>query len=143
MKPVDLIKKFEGCRLRAYQCSAGKWTVGWGATGPGIEAGTVWTQRQADERLAEDLKRFEDGVRSLVREPINDNQFAALVSFAYNVGLNNLRRSGLLKHLNAGRTAEAANQFLLWNRVGSYVIPGLTRRREEERKVFLTPAAQT
>ena len=138
MKPIDLIKKWEGCKLKAYQCPAGVWTIGYGATGEGISAGVVWTQRMADERLQKDLERFEKGVRELVKVPITENQFAALVSFAYNLGLHNLKRSGLLKLLNHEKYAQAADQFLLWNKVGSYVVKGLTNRREDERKVFLT-----
>lgn len=139
MRPVDLIKKFEGCRLRAYQDQGGVYTIGWGAIGPGIEAGVTWTQRQADERLEQDVARFEKGVRDLVKVPLTDNQFAALVSFAYNVGLYNLKRSGLLKMLNREDYAGAADQFRLWNKIGSYVSKGLTNRREAERTVFLTP----
>lgn len=138
MKSVDLIKKWEGCKLKAYPDVGGRWTIGYGATGPGIEAGVEWTQREADERLAEDVAKFEKGVRELVKVPLTENQFAALVSFAYNLGLANLKRSGLLRLLNQEKYKQAADQFLLWSKVGSYAVKGLTNRREDERKVFLS-----
>lgn len=139
MKAADLIKQLEGCRLKAYPDQGGKWTIGWGSTGPGIEAGVVWSQQQADERLASDVAKFESGVKSLVKVPINENQLAALISFAYNLGLANLKRSGLLKHLNRSNFKEAAEQFLLWCYIGSYKSKGLYNRRTKEREVFITP----
>ena len=137
---VRLVQEFEGCRLDAYRCPAGIPTIGYGATGPDIRMGMVWTQEQADERLAEDLARFAAGVERLVQVDLTDNQFAALVSFAYNVGLGALRDSTLLRKLNAGDYLGAADQLPRWARAGGRIMPGLTRRRAAERDLFLSDA---
>jgi lysozyme len=138
-KTTDLIKGFEGCRLVAYQDGGGKWTIGYGSTGPGISAGVKWSQQQADERLHSDVLAFMDRVKDLVKVPITDNQLAALTSFAYNLGAFNLAKSGLLKKLNHQDYQGAADQFPLWVHIGMYVCPGLTKRRTEERAIFLLP----
>ena len=137
---VRLVQEFEGCRLDAYRCPAGIPTIGYGATGPDIRMGMVWTQEQADERLAEDLARFAAGVERLVQVDLTDNQFAAIVSFAFNVGLGALRDSTLLRKLNAGDYLGAAGQLPRWNKGGGRVLAGLTRRRAAERELFLSDA---
>ena len=137
---VRLVQEFEGCRLDAYRCPAGIPTIGYGATGPDIRMGMVWTQEQADARLVEDLARFADGVERLVEVDLSDNQFAAIVSFAFNVGLGALRDSTLLRKLNAGDYLGAADQLPRWNKGGGRVLPGLTRRRAAERDLFLSDA---
>ena len=137
---VRLVQEFEGCRLDAYRCPAGIPTIGYGATGPDIRMGMVWTQEQADARLVEDLARFADGVERLVEVDLSDNQFAAIVSFAFNVGLGALRDSTLLRKLNAGDYLGAADQLPRWARAGGRVLPGLTRRRAAERDLFLSDA---
>ena len=137
---VRLVQEFEGCRLDAYRCPAGIPTIGYGATGPDIRMGMVWTQEQADERLAEDLARFAAGVERLVQVDLTDNQFAAIVSFAFNVGLGALRDSTLLRKLNAGDYLGAADQLPRWNKGGGRVLAGLTRRRAAERGLFLADA---
>lgn len=137
---VALVREFEGCRLDAYRCPAGIPTIGYGATGPDIRMGMKWTQEEADERLAEDLARFAEGVERLVLVDLTDNQFAALVSFAYNVGLGALAGSTLLRKLNAGDYEGAADQFPRWNKGGGRVLPGLVRRRAAERDLFLSDA---
>ena len=137
---LALIREFEGCRLDAYLCPAGIPTIGYGATGPDIRMGMVWTQEQADARLVEDLARFAAGVERLVQVDLTDNQFAALVSFAYNVGLGALRDSTLLRKLNAGDYLGAADQLPRWARAGGRIMPGLTRRRAAERDLFLSDA---
>lgn len=138
---VDLIKSFEGCQLKAYKCPAGVWTIGWGTTEPinGVNPheGMVITQQQADELLINNLKGYEDAVNKYVTYRINQNQFDALVSFAYNCGNGALKTSTLLKKLNAGDVQGAANEFLRWNKANGKVLNGLTRRREAERKLFL------
>lgn len=139
MTPTELIKHFEGCKLKAYQDSGGVWTIGYGSVGPGISAGVVWEQWQADERFAEDVAKFEAGVRALIKVPITSNQLSALTSFAYNVGLGNFSRSGALKALNRQDYKGAAANLLLWNKVGSYVVPGLVNRRQQEHDLFLLP----
>lgn len=135
-KGIDLIKKFEGCRLEAYRCPAGVWTIGYGHT-KGVQNGLKITQAQAEEFLREDLKVYEQAVESCVKVPLSQNQFDALVSFCYNCGSGALKTSTLLRLLNEGKYKNAAEQFLRWNKVGGKVFAGLTRRREEERVIFL------
>ncbi|WP_440216300.1 lysozyme [Chromobacterium piscinae] len=133
---ISLIKQFEGVRLAAYQDMVGVWTIGYGHTGPEVKAGMAITQQQADQLLAADLETFEAGVGRTVTVPLNANQFSALVSFSYNLGLGNLRSSTLLRLLNQGDYAGAAAQFLRWNRAGGQVVAGLTRRRQAEQALF-------
>ena len=134
---LDLIKKFEGCRLKAYLCPAGVLTIGYGHT-KSVKPNQTITQQQADELLVTDLTEFERGVKSLVIVPINDNQLGALVSFAYNVGIGALQKSTLLKKLNAKDYQGASNEFLRWNKAGGKELKGLTLRRQAERELFLT-----
>ena len=141
---VRLVQEFEGCKLEAYPdpgTGGEPWTIGWGSTGPDIGPGTVWTQEEADARFLDDLTKFGDGVDRLVRVPLTDNQFAALVSFAYNVGLGALRDSTLLRKLNAGDYLGAADQLPRWARAGGRIMPGLSRRRLAERALFLDEGA--
>ncbi|MBN3006243.1 lysozyme [Chromobacterium alkanivorans] len=137
---VKLIQQFEGLRLKAYQDAVGVWTIGYGHTGPDVTPGLVITQAQADALLARDLSRFEAGVTRLVQVPLNQNQFDALVSFSYNLGLGSLQNSTLLRLLNQRDYAGAAAQFPRWNKAGGKVLPGLTRRRAAEQALFLKPA---
>lgn len=136
-KGLALIKEFEGCRLTAYRCPAGVWTIGYGHT-QDVKSGMAITKIDAERFLRQDIRRFEEAVTSLVKVPVTSNQFSALVSFAFNVGVNSLRTSTLLKKLNKGDLNGAANEFLRWNKAGGKELPGLTRRREAERKLFLT-----
>lgn len=133
---INLIKSFEGCRLTAYQDIVGIWTIGYGDT-ENVHPGMVITQTEADNRLAKRLTPFETGVAACAKVPLTDNQFAALVAFAYNLGLHSLERSSLLAKLNDGDAAGAADEFLKWNRAGGKVVAGLTRRRTAERALFL------
>lgn len=139
---IDLIHSFESLRLKAYPDPGSKdgkpWTVGRGSTGPDIKPGTVWTKEQADARFAKDLARFEIGVSKAVSVDLEQHQFDALVSFAYNVGLANFLSSTLLKMLNEGYYSNAAEQLLRWNKNDSVVMAGLTRRRKAERALFLS-----
>jgi lysozyme len=139
-----LIRRFEGLRLTAYPDPASggdPWTVGYGATGPEIRPGTVWTREQAEADLAARVAVLCREVRALVKVPLPDASTAALVSFAYNVGVGALAGSRLLSRLNAGDTAGAANQFPRWNKAAGRVNPGLVKRRAEERKAFLAGLA--
>lgn len=152
---VDLIKRFESCRLTAYpdpKTGGAPWTVGWGATGPGIGPGTVWTQQQADDRLMADIAEREEIVRRAVTVPVDEGQFSALVSIVFNVGpgspkkdgivrLKDGRPSTLLRKLNVGDYQGCADAFLSWISPGSNVENGLKRRRTAERMLFLTGAA--
>jgi lysozyme len=145
------LAKPEPNRTRGWQQLSGSpWTVGWGTTGLDyynldkdgkplpIGPNTEWTQEQCDKRSEEDIAKFGEQVLKLVKVELTDNQFAALVCFSYNVGIGNLRNSGLLRLLNQGKYGEAADQFLLWNKAGGKVLPGLVKRREAERRLFLT-----
>ena len=133
---VQLIKEFEGCKLKAYKCPADVWTIGYGHT-DGVKEGDEITQQEADRLLAADVDLFTSGVQRLVTSDINRNQLGALVSFAFNLGLGNLRHSTLLKLVNAGDFVGAANQFPRWNKAAGKVLPGLVRRREAEKQLFL------
>lgn len=136
---AELIKEFEGCRLQAYPDPATggtPWTIGYGATGPGIEKGVTWTQQQADDRLVSDMGKFMAGVRRLVLVKLQPNELGALTSFAYNVGLRKFERSTLLRLLNAGNKQAAAGQFKSWVMADGKVLQGLVRRRGAERAVF-------
>lgn len=140
---LDLIRNSEGVRLQAYPdpgTNGDPWTIGYGHTGPEVHKGMVITQLQADNYLAADLMRFEDGVSALVTRKISDNQFAALVSFAYNLGLGNLKASTLLKCTNAGNFADAALEFGKWTKAAGKVLPGLVKRRAAEAALFSTVA---
>ena len=140
---IDFVKHFEGCSLKAYHDPAAApniWTIGWGHTadeGPPIPSpGTTITQKQADDILAADLARHAAAVESLVRVPINDSMFAALVSFAFNLGDKNLRRSTLLNRVNARRFQDAVGEFGKWNHANGVEVRGLTRRRLSEANLF-------
>lgn len=134
---VALIKGFEKCRLTAYRDAVGVLTIGWGHTGK-VWLGMVVTQEQADALLAADIQRFESGVAELLKVPVTQGQFDALVSFAFNCGLRNLGSSTLLRKLNAGDVQGASAEFPRWNKAGGSVLRGLTLRREAEQKLFMS-----
>lgn len=127
---IDLIKKFEGCKLKAYKCPTGVWTIGYGHTS-GVKEGQTITQKQADNYLILDLKIFENHVNNL-KLPLNQNQFDALVSFTYNCGPGNLKT--LVKNRSLEQIAEA---LLLYNKAGGTTLLGLLKRRKAERELFL------
>lgn len=113
------------------------WTIGWGSTGPDIHRGTVWTRAQCEARLAEDVAKFSTGVTAAIGDaPTAQHQFDAMVSFAYNVGLANLKSSTLLKRHRAGDYAGAAAEFWKWNKAAGRVMAGLTRRRAAEAALY-------
>lgn len=134
---LDLIKAFEGCKLKAYQDIVGVWTIGYGHTGADVTPSLVWTQEQADEELEKDLVRFEKGVLALIKRTLTPNQFAAVVSFAFNLGLGNLGKSTLLRCIAKGNMSDASCEFVKWNKAGGKVVGGLTRRRLAEKALFL------
>lgn len=136
---LDLLRHFEGCRLEAYKCAAGVWTIGVGHTGPYVVEGLRISDVQAEEFLKQDLKIFEDAVTTHVKVPLNNNQFDALVCFVFNVGRNAFFSSSLLKLLNDGADKRiVAAEFQRWNKVDGKMIEGLTRRRRAESDLFLT-----
>lgn len=132
---IDLIKKFEGCRLTAYKCPSGVYTIGYGHTS-GVKKGQRITQRQAEAYLREDVAKFENGVNKYVSAPLNQNQFDALVSFSFNCGLTAFKNSTLRKKLNAKDYEGAGKELLRWNKAGGVVLDGLKRRRNAEKALF-------
>lgn len=138
---LDLIKSFEGLENKAYKDAVGVWTIGYGHTAmagpPTPKAGMVITNAEAEELLLKDLKKYEAPVIRLVKVPINDNQYGALVSFTYNLGEGNFSKSTLLKKVNAKDFVGAAKEFAKWDKAGGKVLKGLTRRRAAEAALFL------
>lgn len=144
---LRLIKSFEGYLDKqpdgsclAYTCPAGVATIGWGCT-EGVKLGMRWTEAEAEAGLRREIAKFEAGVLRLATVEINQNEFDALVSFSYNVGLGALEKSSVLKRLNAGDRTGAAQAFRLWNKGGGKVLPGLVSRRAREAALFLKPAS--
>lgn len=146
---LRLIKSFEGYlreqpdgSCTAYLCPAGVATLGWGCT-TGIKLGMRWTREQAEAGLSKELARFENAVTRLVTVPINQNEFDALVSFAFNCGEAALKGSTILRRLNKGDRAGAAKAFHLWNKATvkgkKVVLAGLVSRRAREASLFLKP----
>ena len=130
-----LIKKFEGCELKAYLCPAQVWTIGYGHTAS-VKEGDVCTQEDADRMLAEDLEEFEGYVREAVSVPLEQNEFDALVAWTYNLGPGNLRSSTMLKQLNDSKFEDVPSEMRRWNKSGGKVLDGLVRRREAEALLF-------
>lgn len=133
---IDLIKKFEGCSLKAYRCPAGILTIGYGHTNK-VFVDDVITQEEAETLLKQDLIIHCNNVSKLVKVSLNQNQFDALVSFEYNVGYGAFSGATLLKLLNQGKYKEAAEQFDRWIYAGKKVLPGLVNRRKAEKELFL------
>jgi lysozyme len=140
---LSLIKKFEGCRLEAYKDAVGVWTIGYGhttAAGPPTVTPTLKiTEGVANRLLLEDLAKYEDAVKRCIKVRISNNAFAACVSLCFNIGPGNFAKSSVVKSINAGNMEEAARRFMLWNKAGGKVLPGLTRRRAAEAALFMTP----
>ncbi len=135
---LQIIKDSEGLRLEAYNLG-GQWLIGYGhsrTARPGMKI----SQAQAEALLREDVKDAEDGVRAAVTVPVNVNQFSAMVSLAYNLGVGGFRKTTVLEQINRGDYAGAADAFLNHNKAGGKVNEHLTHRREKERALFLTPA---
>lgn len=137
---IDLIKQFEGYSSKAYPDPAtggAPWTIGYGTT-KGVKPGMVITAQQAEKMLRDDVAKFESGVSSLITSPTTQGQFDAMVSLAYNIGLGNFGKSTLLKKHNARCYTCAADQFRVWNRANGRVMNGLTKRRADERQVYMS-----
>ena len=141
-KGVDLICEFEGKRLVAYDDGVGVWTIGFGTikypNGVRVKKGDTCTLDQAKEYMRHDLIEFEHTVNSSVKVPLNQNQFDALVSLAYNIGSNAFKSSTLVKKLNTGDYQGAADQFNVWVNGGGKRIQGLVNRRDREKLLFLS-----
>jgi lysozyme len=133
---IKLIKEHEGCELVAYLCPAGVWTWGYGHTSaagePKIHKGFTGTIQRANEVLKRDLVRFESAVNRLVKVPLAQNQFDALVSFMFNIGEGAFERSTLLKKLNRGEYIAVPGELMKWTKAGGKELPGLVRRRRAE-----------
>ena len=138
-KGEDLIKSFEDCKLIAYRDQRGIWTCGWGATGPDISARTHWTQEQADARFDKDIATRVAQLNSFLEgAPTTQDQFDALLSLGYNIGMGALHSSTALKKHIIGDHEGAAKAILMWNKTNGQPNKGLTRRREAERKLYLS-----
>lgn len=139
---LDLIKEFEGLRLDAYQDSVGVWTIGYGSTywpdGRRVKQGDkLANDSEAEQLLIDTVKAYEAGVNRVVKVHITQNQFDALVSFAFNLGIGALEKSTLVKRLNKIDIIPVANEFSRWTKAGGKELAGLRRRRAAERDLFL------
>ena len=141
---IALIKSVEGLRLEAYPDPAtggDPWTVGYGHTGPEVKPGLVISEAEAEALLRADCTWFEECVDAYVIVDLEQNQFDALVSFAFNVGCRALESSTLLKLVNAGNFEAAEGQFSRWNKAGGKVLSGLSARRKQEAELFKSQLA--
>jgi len=140
-KGIDLVKHFEGCYLKAYRCPAGVLTIGYGHTS-GVTEGMEVTKAEAETMLMNDLNKVANIIEKFLPKTLNDNQFSALVSFAFNCGCNALKESTALKRLINGDINGAAEALTWWNKATvngkKVVLKGLVRRREAEKELFLT-----
>ena len=135
LEGLSLIKKFEGCKLEAYKCSAGVWTIGYGHT-TGVKEGEVCTQEEAEKLLRGDIFKFEEYVQDSVKVDLDQSQFDALVAWTFNLGPGNLRSSTMLKKLNNGEYESVPFEMRRWNKAGGKTLDGLIRRRQAESLLF-------
>ena len=135
LEGLALIKRFEGCRLEAYKCSANVLTIGYGHTGGVKETDTI-TQDEADKLLQEDVEQFEKYVDDNVTVELGQSQFDALVAWTFNLGVGNLRESTMLKKLNSEDYASVPSEMKRWNKAGGKTLDGLIRRRKAESLLF-------
>lgn len=134
----DLIKRWEGCALHAYPDpgSGGEpWTIGYGHTG-GVKQGDVWTQFQADSALKKDVSAIARAIKKMVDGKYTGHQLGAMISLAYNIGLDAFKKSTLLKKHNAGDYTGAAREFAKFRLASGHVMTGLVRRRADESVVY-------
>lgn len=140
---ITLIKKWEGCKLNAYLDSGGVWTIGYGTTfypdGTRVKEGDTCTQEQADAWLHGHVNDLVFELLNEVKVTLNANQIKALVCFIYNIGMGAFKKSTMLRLINDGKVLEASEQFIRWNKDNGVVVPGLTNRRLDEKKLFNTP----
>ena len=138
---IETMHHFEGCKLTAYQCPAKVWTIGWGNTfypdKTPVKQGDVITQEQANALFETVMNNFALGVKKCLTKEVNENQFSALVCFAYNVGIGSLQKSTLLKKININPNDETiAGEFAKWTKAGGKVLLGLVRRRKAESDLY-------
>jgi len=132
---ISLVKKFEGCKLEAYQCAAGVWTCGYGST-RGVQKGDIWSMEKAETMLIDELEEYGNHVEELVTIPLNQCQFDALTSWCFNLGPTNLKNSTMIQVLNQGDYEGVPYQIKRWNKANGQVNDGLIRRREAEALLF-------
>lgn len=132
---IAFIKEEEGFRAHAYLDPVGIWTIGYGSTGS-VKEGEVWTEAQADRTLRAHVAQIETEIRLLLRTPLTQGQWDALVSLAYNIGIANFRHSTLLKLINQSELTKASFEFPKWCHAGDQVLPGLQQRRLTEQSWF-------
>lgn len=144
---LALIRQFEGFRAQAYRDAVGVWTIGFGHTSmagpPAVTRGMTVNQAEAETILARDVAQFAEALRKLITVELNDSQFSALVSFAYNVGIGNVRASSVLRAVNARDFGAVPRRLQLWTKAGGRVLPGLVRRRAAEAALFATGPVAT
>lgn len=140
LEGIDLIKRFEGLRLTAYRCPAGIPTIGYGQTGPDIKLGMTITEAQAEALLANALVKYEQAVEKYAGKA-HQNQFDAMVSLCYNIGVGNFSKSSVARLHKSGQYTGAASAFLLWNKAGGKILAGLVTRRKAERNLYLGEAS--
>tara|TARA_X000001382_G_scaffold129914_1_gene123186 strand:- start:1245 stop:1688 length:444 start_codon:yes stop_codon:yes gene_type:complete len=133
---LSLIKKFEGCELKAYRCAANVLTIGYG-TIKNVTEGMEITQEEAETLLQEEMHEYEGYINDMVKVPLEQHQFDAMVSWVFNLGSGNLSSSTLLKKLNNSEYDEVPAQIRRWNKAGGKVLDGLIRRREAEALMFM------
>ena len=144
---IDLIKEFEGCKLTAYLCPAGVWTIGYGTTaaaGVGITptSGMTITEAEAEWYLQKTVNDFAAHIEPAITAPINENQFGAFVSLAYNIGVGAFKKSSALRHFNNGAIERVAPSIKLWKKANGKVLNGLVRRRQAEVDLFQRPVVK-
>jgi len=135
-KGLAIIRKWESLRLKAYKCSADVWTIGWGHT-KGVKQGDVCTIEKANEYFKEDLEEKELQINNLNLQ-LTDNEYSALISFIFNIGIGNFTKSTMLRLLKQNKKIEASNEFQKWNKCKGETLDGLTKRRRDERDLFLS-----
>ena len=141
MTTIDLIKRYEGFRPQSYQDSVGVWTIGYGTTrinGQPVKAGMTITEDQALRLVKQEVNNLWSQIEQITKVSLNQNQMNALVDFAYNLGFNALKTSTLMKYINESQFDKAADEFGRWVFAGGKVLPGLVKRREAEKQLFLT-----
>ena len=132
---LELIKKFEGCKLKSYKCPAGVWTIGYGHT-EDVKEGDIVSPQEADKLLRADVFKFEEYVADNVTVKLTQNQFDALVTWTFNLGVGNLRNSTMLKKLNNADYTSVPFEMKRWNKAGGKTLDGLVRRRQAESLLF-------
>jgi len=140
---IALIKDFEKCSLKAYLPTKNdRWTIGWGCTfieGKPVKKGMTITAEKAEALFEHEIEALEKQIEPLIKVNLTSNSFSAIISLCYNIGIGNFSKSTLLKKLNQSLFDEAANEFLRWNQQAGVVLDGLTKRRQKEKDLFLTP----